>query len=95
VKVSWIAAPGLTGQAIARGGQIDGPYALRFNGGLDENDYTGDWAFAPLLPKLHMLWQAPITTADSYVRLQASGCYAIQVDGPSYSEVLVFKAVMG
>ncbi len=95
MKVVWVMAPGNNGAVIARGRQIDGSHALRFNGGLDQQNYQGDWTVATLLPELRLVWLDQAGAWDSYVRLQAPGCYAMQVDGLSFSEILVFQAVVG
>lgn len=86
-------AGGGAGPAVVRGQQIDGSHALRFNGGEDQANYTGDWAVAPLLPELRQFWADSSGDEGSYVRLQAPGCYAMQVDGLTFSEVIVFQAV--
>ncbi|HEY7780155.1 MAG TPA: hypothetical protein VIC85_08090 [Ktedonobacterales bacterium] len=84
------------GPAVVRGHQIDGPGAMRFNGGIDQENYTGDWAVAPLLPALH-LETVPnnvgtsLVVSGSYTRVQTPGCYAYQVDGLTFTEVTVFQ----
>jgi hypothetical protein len=88
----WVITSGNSGPVVIRGRQIDGPNGLRFNGGLDQ-DYE-DWNAAPLLPELRLLWSDQAGSWGSYVRLQAPGCYAMQIDGVSFSEVIVFQAVM-
>ncbi len=96
-KLLWIIAPGNAGPVIVRGGQLGGAHTLRFNGGIDQQNYTGDWAAAPLLSALRLLpnrYVDPTVLDMDFVRLQASGCYAMQVDGLTFSEVIVFRAVM-
>jgi len=93
-KLLWMSTPANKGAAIVRGQQLEGPNALRFNGGLDQEDYHGNWAVAPLLLVLHLYWGDSGGSAGTYVRMQASGCYGMQVDGLSFSYVIVFQAVM-
>jgi hypothetical protein len=91
-KLVWVSAPGDTGPVEVRGRQLDGPHPLRFNGGFDE---SGDLTNAPLLPVLHLYWgQNDTNNVGTYVRMQASGCYGMQVDGQSFNEVIVFQAIM-
>lgn len=94
----FIIAPTYTGPVLARGHQTDGPHALLFNGGLDQQR-----GFSPATPTL--LGQlrleggpgfgAPWANWSAYLRMQAPGCYAIQLDGLSFSEVVVFRVAFG
>src|SRR5262249_20093036 len=93
-KLLWVSTPANTGAAIVRGQRLDGSDALRFNGGLDPEDYHGDWAVAPMLPVLHLYWGDSGGSDGSYARMQAPGCYGMQVDGLSFSYVIVFQANM-
>jgi hypothetical protein len=84
------------GPVVVRGRQLDGPGALRFNGGIDQEHYTGDWAVAPLLPALHLLTVPNnvgpgLVVSGSYTRVQTPGCYAYQVDGLTFTEVIAFQ----
>jgi hypothetical protein len=78
-KVLWFLAPGYGDRVLVRGRQLDGPYRVRF--GL-----TG-----PFLPpdelRISGAGGHPSTT-----RLRTGGCYGYQIDGPSYSRVIVFDA---
>jgi hypothetical protein len=85
-KILWIARPSYRGPVLIRGRRLDGPEELRFERGLN--------------PEREMLlksvdgssgttgWQ----NRPSFTRLRAAGCYAWQVDGPSFSRVIVFRA---
>lgn len=86
-KVLWIIAPTQPGPVLIRGGRLDGPEGLRFNGGLDPaaelwiaaaSGSPADWRGEP-----------------SYTRLKVPGCYAFQVDGEGFSETIVFEARVG
>jgi hypothetical protein len=70
---------------------------MRFNGGLDQQTYQGDWTTAPLLASLRLVggptYGSPWANWPSYTRIQTAGCYAYQVDGLTFSEVIVFQAV--
>ena len=101
MKVLWIIHPSYQGLVLIRGHQIDGPHGLGFNGGLDDFVVPGQGnndAAAPPLPTLRLVAPVPRSTDPwenwpSQTRLQAPGCYAYQVDGSSFSTVIVFQAV--
>jgi hypothetical protein len=86
VKVLWVADPRYAGPALIRGRQIDGSDELRF-----------EWGSEPAAE----LWFTELngTTDDgwrdqpSYTRVRAPGCYAYQVDGLDFTEVIVFEAI--
>jgi hypothetical protein len=76
-KVLWFVAPGTAGPVLVRGKRIDGSDGVRF--GL---------ALVPA-GELQLIGAGdhPSTT-----RVRAAGCYAYQVDGPSFSYPVVFRA---
>jgi hypothetical protein len=84
-KVLWIGRPGYRGPILIRGRQLDGPHGLRFEGGLH--------------PARELRLPGGGGTQDgwrqwpSYTRVRAAGCYAWQVDGLTFSRVIVFRAV--
>jgi hypothetical protein len=92
MKVLWVIAAHYSGPVLIRGRQVDGPHDVRFNGGLDQ--LTADVSVAPPLQALRLLGPPPETNWPSETRLQAPGCYAYQVDGLSFREVIVFQAVL-
>lgn len=83
VKVVWAVDSAVNGPVLVRGRQLDGPHGLGFN----------DPAVAELL-----LAANKGATSDGwrdypgYTRLQAPGCYGYQVDAPSGTTVIVFRA---
>ncbi len=94
----FIIAPTYSGPALARGQQIDGSHPLLFNGGLDQ--LNGFEATTPtLLSQLRLeggpAFGAPWANFPVLLRMQAPGCYAIQIDGVTFSEVIVFRVVFG
>lgn len=94
----FIIAPTYTGPVLARGHQLDGPHALLFNGGLDQRRGFSP-ATATLLRQLRLeggpAFGSPWANWSAYLRMQAPGCYAIQLDGLSFSEVVVFRVAFG
>ena len=85
-KILWIAHR-YHGPVLIRGAQLDGPHRVRFG-----NDHVP-------ATEMRMLsvggnspggWQ----NRPSMTRVRAPGCYAWQVDGTTFSRVIVFKAVL-
>ncbi len=91
-KVLWVIDAHSPGPLLIRGHQVDGPHEVRFNGGLDQLSNID--ALSPPLPALRLLGPPPETNWPSQTRLQAPGCYAYQVDGLTWSSVIVFQAVL-
>ena len=92
MKVLWVIDVHYNGLVLIRGHQVDGPHDVRFNGGLDQLSNID--ALSPPLPALRLLGPPPETNWPSQTRLQAPGCYAYQVDGLTWSSVIVFQAVL-
>jgi hypothetical protein len=79
-KVNWIVNPSFRGRILIRGRQLDGPNELRFNRGL-------------VPPReMHVIGRGPGYTTPSFTRVRADGCYGYQIDGKSFSRVVVFEA---
>ena len=86
-KVLWVGAPTYRGPVLIRGRQLDGPNLVRFeNGTLPPAELRLD----PLGGSAPGGWQHRPT----YTRVRAPGCYAYQVDGTTFSRVVVFRAVV-
>jgi hypothetical protein len=87
-KVFWYVAPSYRGRVLIRGRRIDGPGWLGFNGTRVPKDelriepyYTVSWSGQPR-------YSRGIPTG---VRALTSGCYAAQMDGTTFSRVVVFE----
>jgi hypothetical protein len=94
----FVIAPHYHGPVLARGHQLDGSHALLFNGGLDQlNGF--DQSTPTLLSQLRLdgdpAYGAPWPNFPALLRMQAPGCYGIQLDGDTFSEVMVFRVVFG
>jgi hypothetical protein len=76
-KVLWFVSPAAVGPVLVRGGRIDAPGEVRFD--LDLN------------PSKELRLSGPLDH-PSTTRVRAAGCYAYQVDGPSFSYPVVFRA---
>ena len=81
-------APSYRGRVLIRGRRIDGHESLGFDGGKLP---------APELriePFDSVSWRGQPTGSrgvPSDVRVLASGCYGVQIDGTSFSRVVVFR----
>jgi hypothetical protein len=94
-KVIWSLDAAYTGPVLLRGARIDGEGGLRFDhylGALGRQD--GATAY-PELAYPALEGGPVLRTFPSALRMQVPGCYAVQVDGATFSEVIVFRAVLG
>jgi hypothetical protein len=92
-KVLWFVHPSYRGPVLIRGGRIDARGRVRFDRGdipplsIRIIGSTGEPGGTPV-PK-------DARYRPSYTRLRGPGCYAYQVDGTSFSRVVVFRADWG
>jgi hypothetical protein len=88
-KVLWIGAPTYTGPVLIRGVRLDGdsPVAFQAGGG---NPALPEMQFPPGPPENVSAtgWR----NWPSATLLKAPGCYAWQIDGTTFSTVVVFNA---
>ena len=83
-KALWEVDSTVSGSVLVRGRQLDGPHEVRFND--------------PAADELVLEPKPPITPGGwrdypSYTRLRSPGCYAYQVDTPSGTALIVFRAL--
>ena len=90
-KVFCYVRPGYRGRVLIRGRRLDGPQRLGFNGQrLPERELRIDRGMT-------VSWegQPPGSRGvPSAVRVRAAGCYGAQIDGTSFSRMVVFKVVL-
>jgi hypothetical protein len=88
-KVLWVIAPSYAGPVLIRAQQLDGPHALLFDDGVDGSSVT-------LQPSLRLMggpgYGTPWPNWPTNTRVEASGCYAYQVDGLTFTYTIVFQA---
>lgn len=87
-RVTWVAAPSYTGPVLIRGAQVGGAGAVGFGEGhvpVDELQLLTASGSSPGEPAGAREW-------PSFTRVRSPGCYAYQVDGTNFSEVVVFQA---
>ena len=78
-KVLWVVAPRSSGRMLVRGRRLDGAGLVRFGRGV--------------VPATELRIPAPVAEQPSFTRVRAAGCYGYQIDGASFSRVVVFRAV--
>lgn len=97
-KVIWVIDSEYQGPVLLRGAQLDGPRGLQFDKYIGAFGYLGGSGSGPYRELAYLDPSGPDTaslrTFPSAVRLRGSGCYAVQVDGEDFSEILVFRAVV-
>jgi hypothetical protein len=88
-KVLWLGAPTYTGPVLIRGMRIDGdsPVAFQAGGG---NPALPEMQFPPRPPK--SISATGWRDWPSATLLKAPGCYAWQIDGTTFSTMVVFNA---
>jgi hypothetical protein len=87
-RVTWVAAATYTGPLLIRGGQVGGAGTVGFGEGHVPVD------------ELQLLTASTTSSGEppgvrewpSFTRMRSPGCYAYQVDGTDFSEVIVFQA---
>jgi hypothetical protein len=87
-KVLWTASGSYQGPLLIRARQLGGSGAVGFGEGrvpYDELQLLSSGQGAPPISGGGRAWM-------SYTRVKAGGCYAYQVDGTTFSHVIVFKA---
>ena len=84
-KRVWLLDTRYASRALVRGRQLDGPNEVRFVHG-----YPGFTAEKILNPVRELRIEG--NDAPSLTRVRAPGCYAYQVDGRTFSYLVVFEA---
>lgn len=84
-KRVWLLDTRYASRALVRGRQLDGPNEVRFVHG-----YPGFTADKILNPLRELRIEG--SDAPSLTRIRAPGCYAYQVDGRTFSYLVVFEA---
>jgi hypothetical protein len=87
-RVTWVASPSYTGPVLIRGGKVSSSGPIGFGEGHVPDD------------ELQLLTASTKSSGEppgarewpSFTRMRSAGCYAYQVDGTNFSEVIVFQA---
>ena len=88
-KVLWVVKDDYEGPVLIRGGQLDGDGEVRFGTGPSPDQ---DMWLPPADESVTSGTQGPWRDFPSFTRLSKPGCYAWQVDGISFSYLIVFSA---
>jgi hypothetical protein len=86
-KVFWYVRPSYRGRVLIRGRRLDGPQSLGFNGGRRPARELR------IEPWDSVTWRGQPSGSrgiPSGVRVSTSGCYGVQIDGTTFSRVVVF-----
>jgi hypothetical protein len=86
-KVLWFVRPDYRGPVLIRGRRLGGPQWMRFDDGASPP------AEIRIEPGETVTWTGQVPGSrgrPSYVRVRAAGCYGVQIDGTTFSRVVVF-----
>lgn len=87
-NVTWVAAPGYSGPVLIRGGEVGGSGSVGFGEGHVPED-----ELQLLVPSTQSSGEpAGAREWPSFTRVRSAGCYAYQVDGTNFTELIVFQA---
>jgi hypothetical protein len=90
-KVFWYVLPTYRGPVLLRGRRLDGPEEMRFDGGREPPREIR------IAPGETVSWdgrQEGSRGRPSAVRVRATGCYGVQVDGTSFTRTVVFRVTL-
>jgi hypothetical protein len=85
--VLWFVRPEFKGPVLIRGRRLDGPQWMRFDDGATPP------AEIRIEPGETVTWEGQVRGSrgrPSFVRVRAVGCYGVQIDGTTFSRVVVF-----
>ena len=91
-KVLWFVLPSYKGPVLIRGRKLGSSQLMRFDGGKNPA------AEIRIAPGETVTWKGQVAGSrgrPSDVRVRAPGCYGVQIDGTSFSEVIVFPISTG
>lgn len=90
-KILWTVSPRYRGPVLIRARQLDGQNEVRL--GVDSGTVNRELRFpGNTTSATHAGSPKGWRYFPSYTRLRASGCYAYQVDGTTFSRVIIFRA---
>jgi hypothetical protein len=92
-KVLWLVLPSYRGPVLIRGARLDGNSTVRFQSGNVPPRQLAIPTSTRGGQPTGMTPPAGTRYVPSYTRLRGPGCYAYQIDGITFSRVIVFRAV--
>ena len=93
-KTSFVLVDRVPGPVLFRGGRIDGTGSLKFSGIPPDHSDVGETLSSAggVTATFYERMIEPGPQGVFYLYPAAAGCYALQVDGPSFEEVIVITA---
>jgi hypothetical protein len=85
-EVTWQSAPSYQGPVLIRGRELGATSPVGFGEGHVPYDQL------QLLDPAHGMPHGPTRKWPTFTRVHAAGCYAYQVDGTNFSDLIVFRA---
>ncbi len=91
-RLDWFAEPGYIGPVLVRGQQIDGTHEVHFSPANPVNPSVGRGK-----AELQLTGNGDVPSPSGwrrwnmYLETTAPGCYAFQIDGTSFSNVVVIE----
>jgi hypothetical protein len=94
-KTGWVLADGARGPVLFRGGRVDGTGSFTFSGNPADHAETGLTVSngGGVSATFYERMIDPGSENAFYVYPATTGCYALQVDGASFEDVIVISAV--
>lgn len=98
-RTVWISAPEYRGPVLVRGRRVDGPGRIDFGSAATHSPelrlQAGRWdERANDFHKWDRAARQGWRFAIAYARIRVGGCFALQIDGRSFSDVVVFVAII-
>jgi hypothetical protein len=87
-KVLWFVMPDYTGPVLIRGRRLSGSQLMRFDDGANPRPQIR------LASGETVTWTGQVPGSrgrPSYVRVRVPGCYGVQIDGTTFSSIVVFS----
>jgi len=93
-KTVWVLVDGARGPVLFRGGRVDGTGSLKFSGSPADHSEMGVTLSSGggVSSTFYERVIDPGRDDAFYVYPETTGCYALQVDGPSFEDVIVIAA---
>ena len=92
-KTVWVLVDGGSGPVLFRGGRLDAAGSLRFSGTQVDPSEVGTNPPGHLSTSFYRAVISRGTGDAFYIWPSTPGCYAMQVDGPTFEDVIILTAM--